>query len=116
MIRFSARRHLSRLFLLALVLRGSVCGSAAAQSLLYVVNEGNNTVGEYRAQTGATGNAAFINGQGLNEPAFLARDGGNHLFVSCFTNTVGQYNATTGATINASFVNGQGLNSPDGMA
>ena len=88
-----------------------------AQPVLYVVNEANNTIGAYNAATGATINAAFVNGQGLNDPAGLVMDNNNHLFVTnANNNTVGQYNATTGATINAAFVNGQGLNTPDGLA
>ena len=65
-------------------------------------------MGEYDASTGATINAAFINGQGLSGATKLALDGHNHLFVtSQNTNTVGEYDATTGATINANFINGQ---------
>jgi predicted outer membrane repeat protein len=35
---------------------------------LFVTNDVDNTVGEYNATTGATLNAAFINGQGLHAP------------------------------------------------
>ena len=73
--------------------------------VLLVANSKNLTVSKYDATTGATINAAFISGQGMNGPAGLLEDSSNHLFVSNFgLNTVGEYNATTGATINAAFL------------
>jgi len=74
---------------------------------LFVANDGNNTVGEYDATTGATINASFITG--LNFPIGLALSG-NILFVGNSGGTVGEYNATTGAAINASFVTGVNAN------
>src|SRR5438270_540903 len=92
-------------------------GPAHGQPLLFVANRSNNTVGEYNATTGATINAAFVNGQGLSTPVALTMDGNNHLFVANFSsNTVGEYDATTGATINAAFISGQGLNAPIALA
>jgi hypothetical protein len=79
-------------------------------------NPNQNTVAEYDAITGATINATFINGQGLNGPLGLALDGNNHLFVSYGTGTagmVGEYDATTGATINSALVSG--LINPEGL-
>jgi PEP-CTERM motif len=97
---------------------------AHARQVLLVPNISNNTVGEYNAVTGATINANFINGQGLNNPDGLALDANNHLFVSNrvapffggppLPGSVGEYDATTGATINAPFI--QGLNYPHQLA
>ena len=77
-----------------------------------------NTVGEYDATTGATINAAFINGQGLHNPHVLLFDSLGHLLVgdNYDTPTVGMYDATTGATINAGFVPGIGFGGTWAMA
>jgi hypothetical protein len=99
---------------LAVILVGLTVAVAArpahARQVLFVSNRGSNTVGEYNAVTGAAINTAFINGQGLNQPEYMASDGNNHLFVISTSigartpnDTVGQYNATSGATINATF-------------
>ena len=82
-----------------------------ARQILLVANLGNGNVGQYDATTGATINAAFVNGQ-TSDSNGLALDGNNHLFISNLnTNTVGLFNATTGATINSAFI--QGFNSPE---
>jgi PEP-CTERM motif len=96
-------------------------GTAPARQVIYVANA--DSIGEYNAVTGATINAALVNGQGLNSAYGLAYGAGN-LYVSnggfngggSLVNTVGEYNATTGATINSAFINGQGLNAPSGLA
>ena len=107
-------RYLPRSAALAFVLLlGLSASPAQGQPVLFVVNGGNNTVGEYDATTGATINATFISGQGLNDPFAAVLGGDNHLLISnSNNNTVGEYDAITGATINATFVNGQGLNGP----
>jgi hypothetical protein len=56
--------------------------AASAQPVLFVTSGLNTTIGEYNALTGATINPAFVNGQGMDGPFFLAADGNNHLFVS----------------------------------
>ena len=88
----------------------------AATTSSYVIN--NATVGQYNASTGATVNAAFINGQGLTDPSESALDGSNHLFVANYNNfTVGQYNASTGTTVNAAFIGGQDpIGAPSALA
>ena len=81
-----------------------------------LVTTGYDSVGMYDATTGATINAAFINGQGLNAPIAVALDGNNHLFVdNALGSSVGEYDATTGATINAALINGQGIGHAEGM-
>jgi hypothetical protein len=68
---------------------------------LFVLNAGNNTVGEYTT-SGQTVNASLISGF---TPSALAVSGG-YLFVVNQTNgTIGEY-TTSGATINASLVTG----------
>ena len=85
----------------------AVPGKSIAQDL-YVMNYNNGTVGEYNATTGATINASFITGLGLESGLALS---GTVLYAETFNDTtgedgVGEYNATTGATINASFISG----------
>jgi hypothetical protein len=100
----------------AAFLATAIQNAALARQVLYVANDAGNTIGAYNAVTGATINAALVNGQGLSNPFGLALDNSNHIFVSNNNNTIGEYNASTGMTINAAFINGQGLNSPQGLA
>ena len=72
---------------------------------LYVVNSGNNTIGEYGLD-GSIINASLIS-SGLNLPETIAFSG-NDLFV-VNGNTVGEY-TTSGKTVNASLISG--LNEP----
>ncbi|MEI9999299.1 MAG: PQQ-binding-like beta-propeller repeat protein [Verrucomicrobiota bacterium] len=80
------------------------------------VAEGNGTIGEFNATTGATVNSSLISG--LNEAAAISISGGD-LYVASFPDsgstvgTVGVYNATTGAAITKSLVSG--LNTPQGL-
>jgi hypothetical protein len=79
---------------------------------LFVANQGNNTIGEYNATTGAAVNSAFLS-SGLDAPTGIAVFGGNLFVVNQNINTIGEYDAVTGATINASLVSG--LNVPTGV-
>jgi PEP-CTERM motif len=97
-----------------IVLAVAAAPDATAKQVIYVVSD--NLVGEYNAVSGATINAALINGQGLNGAAGIAYGNGNLYISNSDNNTIGEYNATTGATVNSAFINGQGLNAPGGLA
>jgi PEP-CTERM motif len=89
---------------------------AGARQVLYVLNEGGNTIGEYNAVTGATINPALVNGQGMDGPAGLALGDGIFYVSNNINGTVGAYIAATGATINSAFVtSSQGVASPTGI-
>jgi hypothetical protein len=80
--RVEATEKFHFLFLASALIPAIAPGPSYGQPVLYVVNGGNNTVGEYSALTGAAINAAFINGQGPAGPAGIVRDANNHLFIS----------------------------------
>ena len=102
-------RALAGLFLSAIAL---CILSSSARAQLYVSQQGNNTVAEYDATTGALINSTFITG--VSNPFSLALSG-NNLFVAEFSGgRVGEYDATTGAAVNASFITG--LSSPAAVA
>jgi DNA-binding beta-propeller fold protein YncE len=76
---------------------------------LYVANfGGTDAIGEYDANTGAVINASLVTG--LNEPDYIALDGGNIYVADHGNHRIGEYNATTGAAINANLVTGLGGN------
>lgn len=78
-------------------------GIAVSGSDLFVVNQGNNTVGKYNAATGAVINASFIT-SGLNTPYGIGI-WDNFLYVTNHgSDTVAKFNATTGALIDGSFI------------
>lgn len=81
-----------------------------AQNLIFVSNDGANTVGEY-TDSGATVNASLITG--LNFPAGLAISGTNLFVANGESGTIGEY-TTSGGTINATLISG--LTSPTGIA
>ena len=102
-------RVLAGLFLSAIAL---CILSNSARAQLYVSQQGNGTVAEYDAATGALINSTFVTG--LNNPFSLALSG-NDLFVAEFSgNRVGEYDAITGAPINPNFITG--LSQPAGLA
>ena len=104
----------STLVLFAAVVAALYLIPVTSRAQIFVTNEGNNTVGEYNATTGATINSSFIS-SGLNFPPGIALSGGNLFVTNIGNNTIGEYNATTGATINSSFIS-SGLNAPRGIA
>ncbi len=83
------------------VLLGLLCGSGAHADNLFVVNNGNNTIGEFTT-SGAVVNGSLISG--LNSPDSIAVSGSN-LFVTNQNGTIGEY-TTSGTTVNASLVTG----------
>lgn len=69
---------------------------------LYVVNSGNNTIGEYTT-SGTTVNSSLISGLGTSYGIAIF---GTNLFISSFSDgTVGEY-TTSGATVNPSLITG----------
>ena len=92
-------------------------GLALSGNNLYVVNQGNGTVGVYNATTGAAINPSLVTGLSQN-PYVLALSGSNLYVVSSggtdFAGVVGLYNATTGIAINPSLVTG--VSFPTGIA
>jgi len=88
----------------------SIGGIAISGNSLYVVNAGNDTMGEYDATTGAP-IAGFTSPIQLSDPVSIAVSG-NDLFVANWGISLSEYNATTGAMMNASFIpETPGLNS-----
>jgi len=88
------------------------CGIALSGADLYVVNSGNNTIGEYYAGNGTVINAALVSG--LNAPRDIAVLGSNLYVANSGNGTIGEYNAGNGTVINAGLVTG--LNLPMGIA
>src|SRR5262249_41863818 len=106
-------------------LQGPV-GLAVMGNVLFVANQGNNTVGAYNANTGAPINPTFIaafskdNKDGIAKPAGLAVMG-SMLYISNFNSgNVSAYNVTTvpvlnATLINAKFIAGQSEKNPTGL-
>ena len=93
---------------IALALTFGLAAMLKAQDI-YVVNGGNNTIGEYTI-AGSTVHASLISG--VDDPEGIAISG-NDLFVLNYGDgTVGEY-TTSGATVNASLISG--LSSPGGI-
>src|SRR5438034_9821006 len=103
----------STLVLFAAVVAALCLIPVTGRAQIFVTNEGNNTIGEYNATTGATINSSFISG--LDFPTGIALFGGNLFVANSGNNTIGEYNAATGAPINSSFIS-SGLNQPPGIA
>src|SRR5438034_6098308 len=103
----------STLVLFAAVVAALCLIPVTGRAQIFVTNEGNNTIGEYNATTGATINSSFISG--LDFPTGIALFGGNLFVANSGNNTIGEYNAATGAPINSSFIS-SGLNQPRGIA
>jgi hypothetical protein len=76
------------------------------------VNNGQNTIGEYDATTGAVINATLISG--LKDPFGIVLLGSNLFVTNRNNSTIGEYNATTGAAVNVPLVTGLSL--PFGLA
>src|SRR5438477_89362 len=84
--------------------------AASPGGQIFVVNDGNGTIGEYTT-SGATVNAALITG--LNFPTGIALSGGDLFVVNDVNSTIGEY-TTSGATVNAALISG--LNFPGDIA
>lgn len=82
-------------------------GAAVVGSDIFVVTQGNNSIGEYSATTGAAINNSFITA--LGHPVDVVLEGGNLFVTNQYSYTVGEYSAATGALINASFITGASL-------
>jgi hypothetical protein len=86
-------------------------GIAVSGSDLFVVNGGNDTVGEYTT-AGATVNAALIS-SGFIFGQSIALSGSDLFVSNDFAGTIGEY-TTSGATVNAALISG--LDFPTGIA
>ena len=93
-----------------------ICGIALALACslavlkgqnLYIVDSGNNTIGEYGLD-GSVVNSSLIS-SGLNLPETIAFSGNDLFIVNGDADTIGEY-TTSGATVNASLITG--LNGP----
>lgn len=89
-----------------------ICGIALALACslavlkgqnLYIVDSGNNTIGEYGLD-GSVVNSSLIS-SGLNLPETIAFSGNDLFIVNGDADTIGEY-TTSGATVNASLITG----------
>ena len=89
---------------------GAAFMPATARGQIFVVNNGNDTIGEYTT-SGATINASLVSG--LDDPLGIAVPGSDLFVVNGGNGTIGEY-TTSGTTVNASLISG--LNEPQGIA
>ena len=109
--------RLGNIQIMALVFSVGVAFMAATArgDVFFVVNGGNNTIGEYDT-LGATVNASLVSGLGV--PQAITTSGSNLFVTNVGDNTVGQGTigeyTTSGDVVNASLISG--LFSPHGIA
>jgi hypothetical protein len=92
----------------------SPTGIAISGNIIYVVNFGGGTVGEYNATTGSAINVSFITGLGVSVPSGIAVSGSSLYVTNTSSGTIGEYNSITGAPINTALITG--LNFPFAIA